>query len=391
MADPHEGNVSLFIARGEGPVLLASGTIMEEPVESPRNRRRRGRRMRANFGRPLSGIRVVDLTSLLPGGITTRLLADLGAEVVKVEPPGGEAGRHFPPLDDGLSVYYRLTAGGKMVRFVDLKAPKGRGELDRLLGRADVLIHSLRSGAAQRLALSEGDVAARHPRLVQVRIAGFRRSEKAAHDLNFLASSGLLDLNRDARGQPVVPGFQIPDVAGGAWPAVAAVLTGLLERERTGRATAVTVSLHEGSLALLSFGAAEYLATGRLASDGALVTHELHPCYGLYPTKDGRLLAVACIEPKFWSGFCTLLGLPDLVPLQYASGAAGRRARRRLAAATRRRTFKEWTRRLESLDVCVTPVATLAEAVRAELRVEKGRGVFRRGRDGRYEIVPRIR
>ncbi len=347
--------------------------------------------MRANFGRPLSGIRVVDLTSLLPGGIATRLLADLGAEVVKVEPPGGEAGRHFPPLDDGLSVYYRLTAGGKKVRFLDLKTPKGRAALDGLLTRADVLIHSLRPGAAQRLSLSPKDVSVRYPRLVQVRIAGFRRSSKAGHDVNFLATSGLLDLNRDARGRPVIPGFQIPDVAGGAWPAVTAVLTGLLERERTGRAMAVTVSLHEGSLALLSLGAAEYLATGRMASDGALVTHELHPCYGLYPTKDGRLLAVACIEPKFWAGFCMAIGLPDLVPLQYASGVAGRTARRRLAAATRRRTFAEWTRRLESLDVCVTPVATLAEAVRAELRLEKGRGVFRRGRDGRYEIVPRIR
>ena len=347
--------------------------------------------MKANFGHPLSGIRIVDLTSLLPGGIATRLLADLGAEVVKVEPPGGEAGRHFPPLADGLSVYYRLTAGGKKVRFFDLKTPKGQAALDALVARADVLIHSLRPDAARRLSLSPNDVSVRHPRLVQVRIAGFRRSSKAGHDVNFLATSGLLDLNRDARGRPVIPGFQIPDVAGGAWPAVAAVLTGLLERERTGRASAVTVSLHEGSLALLSFGAAEYLATGRVASNGALVTKELHPCYGLYPTKDRRLLAVACIESKFWAGFCAALGLPDLVPLQYASGAAGRRARRRLAAATRRRTFKEWTRRLESLDVCVTPVATLAEAVEAELRLEKGRGVFRRGRDGRYEIVPRIR
>jgi len=347
--------------------------------------------MKANFGRPLSGIRVVDLTSLLPGGIATRLLADLGAEVVKVEPPGGESGRHFPPLDEGLSVYYRLTAGGKKVRFLDLKTPKGRVALDVLLTRADVLIHSLRTGAVRRLSLSASDVAERNPRLVQVRIAGFRRSSKAGHDANFLAASGLLDLNRDTRGRPVIPRFQIPDVAGGAWPAVAAVLTGLLERERTGRATAATVSLQEGSLALLSFGAAEYLAMGRATSDGALVTHELHPCYGLYPTKDGRLLAVACIESKFWAAFCRTVGLPDLVPLQYASGVAGRRARLRLAAATRRRTFAEWTRRLELLDVCVTPVATLAEAVKAELRQEKGRGVFRRGRDGRYEIIPRIR
>ena len=347
--------------------------------------------MRANFGRPLSGVRVVDATSLLPGGLATRLLADLGAEVVKVEPPGGEAGRHLPPLDDGLSVYYRLTAGGKRVRFLDLKTPRGRASLDGVLARADVLVHSLRPGAARRLRLSERDVAARHPRLVQVRIAGFRGSEKAAHDLNFLASSGLLTLNRDARGRPVIPGFQLPDVAGGTWPAVAAVLTGLLERERTGRAPAATVSLHEGSLALLSFGAAEYLATGRMVSDGALVTHELHPCYGLYPTKDGRLLAVACIESKFWAGFCTAIGLPDLVPLQYASGATGRNARRRLAAATRRRTFAEWKRLLEPLDVCVTPVATLAEAVEDERRQESGRGVFRRGREGRFEIVPRIR
>src|ERR1035441_8683946 len=147
-----------------------------------------------------------------------------------------------------------------------------------------------------------------NPRLVQVRIAGFRRSEKAGHDANFLAASGLLDLNRDARGRPVIPRFQIPDVAGGAWPAVAAVLTGLLERERTGRARAVTVSLHEGSLALLSFGAAEYLATGRVSSDGALVSEGLHPCYGLYPTKDGRLLAVACIESKFWGSAARRVG-----------------------------------------------------------------------------------
>ena len=347
--------------------------------------------MRANFGRPLAGTRIVDATSLLPGGFATRLLADLGAEVVKVEPSGGESGRRFPPLDGGLSVYYRLTAAGKKVRFLDLKTPKGQAALEALLSRADVLIHSLRSGAARRLSLSQADVAARNPRLVQVRIAGFRRSAKAAHDLNFLAASGLLDLNRDARGRPVIPGFQIPDVAGGAWPAVAAILTGLLERERTGRAPATTVSVHEGSLALLSFGAAEYLATGRVVSDGALVTHELHPCYGLYPTKDGRLLAVACIESKFWTGFCEAIGLPDLVPLQYASGAAGRKARRRLSAATRRKTFAEWTRFLSALDVCVTPVATLAEAVNAERRAEKGRGVFRRGRDGRYGIVPRIR
>jgi len=364
---------------------------MEPPIRAPGARRPRGRGLRANFGRPLSGIRVVDLTSLLPGGFATRLLADLGADVVKVEPPGGESGRRFPPVVDGLSVYYRLTASGKKVRFLDLKTPKGRAALDGLLSKADVLIHSLRPGAARKLSLSESDVASRNPGLVQVRIAGYRRSEKAAHDLNFLASSGLLDLNRDERGRPVIPRFQIPDVAGGAWPAVAAVLTGLLERERTGRVAAATVSLHEGSLALLSFGAAEYLATGRTASEGALVTRELHPCYGLYPTKDGRLLAVACIESKFWAGWCAALGLPDLVPLQYASGEEGRRARRRLAAATRRRTFAWWTRRLASLDVCVTPVATVAEAIEREIRREKGPGVFRRGRDGRSGIVPRIR
>jgi alpha-methylacyl-CoA racemase len=347
--------------------------------------------VRANFGRPLSGIRIVDATSLLPGGFATRLLADLGANVVKVEPPGGESGRRFPPLVGGLSVYYRLTAAGKKVRFLDLKTPKGRAALERLLAHADALIHSFRPGAARRLSLSQESVAARHPRLVQVRIAGFRRSANAAHDLNFLAASGLLDLNRDARGRPVIPGFQIPDVAGGAWPAVAAILTGLLERERTGRATTATVSVHEGSLALLSFGAAEYLATGQVASAGALVTRELHPCYGLYPTKDGRLLAVACIESKFWAGLCGAIGLPDLVPLQYATGVAGRRARRRLSAATRQKTFARWTRLLSTLDLCVTPVATLAEAVDAERRAEKGRGVFRRGRDGRYGIVPRIR
>jgi crotonobetainyl-CoA:carnitine CoA-transferase CaiB-like acyl-CoA transferase len=347
--------------------------------------------MRANFGRPLAGIRIVDLTSLLPGGLATRLLADLGASVVKVEPPGGEPARHFPPLVGGVSVYYRMIAGGKKVRFLDLKTAKGRAAFEKLLARADVFLHSLRREAAKRLGLSAKEVTARHPALVQVAITGYRDSNRAAHDLNFFASSGLLDLNRDTKGEPVIPSVQIPDVAGGAWPAVAAVLTGLIERQRKGRSPAAAISVHEGSLALLSFGAAEYLGTGRAVTEGALVSSTFHPCYGLYPTKDGRLLAVAAIEPKFWTAFCEAIGAPDLVPLQYAGGAAGARARRRLAAVTRRRTFREWTRLVEDLDVCVTPVATLVEAIEAEKAAAKGQGVFRRGADGRFQLVPRIR
>lgn len=347
--------------------------------------------MRANFGRPLAGIRIVDVTSLLPGGLATRLLADLGASVVKVEPPGGEPARRFPPLVGGVSVYYRMIAGGKRVRFLDLKTPKGRAALEKLLAGADVFLHSLRRDAARRLGLAPNEVAARHPRLVQVAIAGYRGSNRAAHDLNFFASSGLLDLNRDARGRPVIPRVQIPDVAGGAWPAVAAILAGLIERQRTGRASSAAVSVHEGSLALLSFGAAEYLGTGRVVTEGALVSSEFHPCYGLYPTKDGRLLAVAAIEPKFWTAFCGAVGAPDLVPLQYAGGAAGTRARKRLAGITRGRTFRQWSRLLEGLDVCVTPVATLVEAIEAEKAAARGQGVFRRGKDGRFQLVPRIR
>jgi alpha-methylacyl-CoA racemase len=347
--------------------------------------------VRSNFGRPLAGVRIVDLTSLLPGGFATRLLADLGASVVKVEPPGGESARRFPPLADGVSVYYRMTAGGKKVRFLDLKTPKGKAALEKLLSGADVLLHSLRKDAARRLGLAPRDVASRHPRLVQVAITGYRDSNRGAHDLNFFAGAGLLDLNRDVTGRPVIPRVQIPDVAGGSWPAVAAVLTGLLERQRTGKASAAAISVHEGSLALLSFGAAEYLATGRPVTQGALVAPGFHPCYGLYPTRDGRLLAVAAIEPKFWMTFCGAIGAPELVPLQYAGGAAGARARKRLTAITRRRTFREWTKILEDLDVCVTPVATFVEAIEAEKATAKGRGVFRRGPDGRFQLVPRIR
>jgi len=341
--------------------------------------------------RPLRGVGIVDLTSLLPGGFATRLLADLGAEVIRVEPPGVETARRFPPLVDGLSFWYRMTMGKKRIRFLDLKTPGGRAALERLLEKADVLIHSLRREAARRLGRSSRRVSRRHPRLVQVAITGYRHSNRAGHDLNFFATSGLLDLNRAPNGLPVIPRFQAPDVAGGAWPAVAAVLTGLIERGRRGRAAPATISVHEGSLALLSYGAAEYLATGRISRAGALVSHEGHPCYGLYPTKDGRLLAVACIEAKFWRAFCEAIDVPGLIPLQYAQGPAGRRARRLLEAATRRRTFREWSRFLERLDVCVTPVASVPEAIERQRTLEPSRGVFRPSATGRGELVPRIR
>ena len=301
---------------------------------------------------PLTGIRVLDLTRLLPGAYATLLLADLGADVIKLEDPrGGDGMRHLaarltPTRDaSGAASYFELLNRGKRSVTLDLRAVAAAHVLDVLLARADVVVESFRPSTATRLGVDADTLRARHPRLICASISGFGRTgpyaEKAAHDINYEALAGLLT-------PPAMPGALIGDI-GAAMQTAIAILAALFLRQQTGTGSVVDVPIHDAALAWSMFP-----STADLESAG----------YAIYETADGEWLALGALEPKFWRGFCERIGRPDLVPLQHATGDEGARVLSEVRAILRSRTRSDWLASFADADVCVTPLLTPAEVAR---------------------------
>ncbi len=289
---------------------------------------------------PLAGTLVVDFTRYLPGAYASRELLRLGSRVVHVEPPEGDPLRHTAPQWDA-----RLRGGSESV-VCDLKSEP---ELARALcSRADVVLEGFRPGVAARLGVGPDDVP---ESAVYCSITGFgdagRHVQRAGHDLNYLGWAGVLEDTA-----PALPPIQVADLAAGALGAVTQVLAALLERERTGRGTRIVVSMTHGSHDLVSHRAdgdpVPRMLTGALA------------CYRIYECADGRLLTVGALEEKFFARLCALIGREELAARQY--GADQEALAAALAAIFRTRTLADWLEAFESEDVCVGPVATLAEA-----------------------------
>ena len=313
---------------------------------------------------PLSGIRVLDLSRLLPGPLAGRLLAELGAEVLKIEhPQGGDYARAYPPFVGEPPIgalFAELNLGKKSVA-LDLKSEDGVRALRALLPTADVLLDSFRPGVLARLGLDPEDLRRRHPRLVYCALTGFGLTgpdaERAGHDLGFFARSGGLDLG-GTPDRPVPPGVQIGDV-GGALTATAGILAALFGRERTGEGAVVDSALTEAA-SIFSIVGLGSLRAGEQPVRGAQLLDGSRPCYGLYPTKDGRFLTVGALEPKFWTAFLGVLGLPDLEDAAFDGGPAGVRAKARITEVTETRPLAEWVEAFREVDACVEPVQDLA-------------------------------
>lgn len=322
---------------------------------------------------PLDRLRVLDLTRLLPGGYCTLVLADMGAEVIKVEDPrGGDPLRAVPPQIGGTSVYFHALNRNKRSVTLDLRQQGATAVLDRLVDTADVLIESFRPLAARRLGVSASDLLARHPRLVHCSLTGFGQNgpyaERAAHDLNFMALSGLFEVDscgddraerpqgRQVRG---VPKLLVTDV-GGAWAAATAIAAALFKRERTGHGSAIDISIHDVAVSWLTFPAAAQFIAG--APDPRFAITDGQACYNIYTTADGREVALAAIEQKFWETFLERAGRPDLVPLQFLPSAQDR-LRQEIAGIIGARTLDEWLRVFGDVDVCLTPINNIADVV----------------------------
>ncbi|HMF96862.1 MAG TPA: CaiB/BaiF CoA-transferase family protein [Vicinamibacterales bacterium] len=314
------------------------------------------------MSQPLLGVRVIDLTRLLPGAYATLLLANLGAEVIKVEDPhGGDGmrglGARLKPSHyvDPTTSYFDLLNGGKRSVTLDLRHADATPVLDALLARADAVVDSFRPSTARRLGVDAGTLRARHPRLICASITGFGRpgpyTEVAAHDINYQALAGLLD-------PPAMPGPLIGDI-GAAMQTAIGILAALIERQHTGEGSVVEVQIHEAALAWSMFPTSSDLESA---------------CYTMYETADGEWLALGALESKFWRGFCERIGRADLIPLQHATGEEGARVMAEVRAILGSRPRAEWLAMFADADVCLTPIHTPAEvAVDPHLVSRRGR------------------
>jgi crotonobetainyl-CoA:carnitine CoA-transferase CaiB-like acyl-CoA transferase len=315
----------------------------------------------------LQGLRVLDLSRLLPGGFCSLLLADFGADVIKVEDTGaGDYVRADPPA------FLALNRGKRSIS-IDLKNPQGRDAFLRLARDADVLLESFRPGVMDRLGVGYERLREENPRLVYCAITGYGQdgpfAARAGHDTNYLARIGLLDLTGDPDGPPVQAAGQIADLGGGALMAAFGILAALRERDTSGEGQFVDVSMTDGALSWLAMDAARLLAggpppeRGRAPLAGGLI------CYRPYRCADGWV-AFGALEPKFWRAWCEGAGRPELADRQFE--AVGSDTHREVEAVFAERTRAEWEAFNDEHDCCLEPVLTLDEALASELVRARG-------------------
>lgn len=315
---------------------------------------------------PLDDVVVLDLSRYLPGPFLTRILVDLGAQVIKVEPPGGDTLRWMPPSHEGLGAGFVALHAGKRSVCLDLKKPEGGALLRAMARRADVLVEAFRPGVLDRLGVGPSVLHAENPRLIIASLSGYGQMssmrDAAGHDLNYLARAGILSLQGPADVPPAVPGVQVADLGGGGWPAAVGILAALRERERTGRGRHLDFALARGALA---FGCVPVAAAALGSIEGrgdGLLTGGV-PCYRCYATKDGRHLSVGALEPQFWRAFCQAIDRPDLLSEAFAVGAARDRIVDDIQATLATRTLAEWVAVFSATDACCEAVRTMDEVL----------------------------
>jgi len=340
----------------------------------------------------LSGIKVVDLSLFLPGPMLTLMMADQGAEVIKVEPPGGDPARAMEPFEAGQSVWFRNLNRGKRSLRLDLRAEADRERLWRLVDGADVFVEGFRPGAMKRLGFDYQAVSARNPRIVYCSISAFGQSGEMAHhpahDLAVQALSGFLSVNDGPDGTPVVPGVPSADMAAGL-TGLAAVLMALIGRERSGRGDYIDCAMLDALLPWSSHISGPALAGGEPPRSAAQRSLGGAAFYNVYRTKGGGHVTLGGREPKFVANLLTALGRPDLIPLGDApAGEAQAPLRAFLQEQFATRTRDEWVAWFRDKDVAFAPVLDFAEALGQPHVAERGRVVEH---EGAHQFAPAIR
>ena len=327
--------------------------------------------------KPLHGVRVLDLSRLLPGPVASQVLADMGASVDKLEDiQGGDYLRFMPPHCDGVNAPFMALNRGKRSLALDLKKATGKATFLKLIAHYDVLIESFRPGVMEKLGLGYEVLKKAHPTLIYCAITGYGQTgplaHRAGHDINYLARAGLLGLTGPQAGPPQVFGVQLADVAG-AMSGVQQILAALFARVSSGEGRFLDVSMCEAAIPYGLFGLMSAAVGEEVAQGGSALAGSIAP-FGTYNTKDGRAMALGALEPKFWAAFCTMVGFdPDMSALMAGPHQVALKAQ--LAALFASKTFAEWNAIAEESDCCLEPVLSPEEML--EDAAHRARGSVR--------------
>ncbi len=322
---------------------------------------------------PLEGIKIIDLTRLLPGEYCTLILADFGAEVIKVEDTQrGDYARWEHPLfsdtmiDDTISAYFAILNRNKKSMKLNLKDPQGKNIFLKLVERADVVFESFRPGVMDRLGVGYADLSKVNPRIIYCALTGYGQDgpyrDLPGHDINYLAIAGILSMQGIKRGKPILSGIQVADLAGGAHMAIMGILLALMAREKTGFGQFIDISMLDGAVSLLAQHAGNFFGNGKEPRRGELNLNGGFACYNVYRAKDGKYLVLAALEDKFWAEFCRAVGREDLIAQQIVDLDEQEKIIEQLQEIFATRNCDDWVEFFKKYDTCVTAVKELKDA-----------------------------
>ena len=314
----------------------------------------------------LQGIKVLDLARLLPGNFCTLLLADYGADVLKIEDTDrGDYGRWFPPLVRTQSAYFLGLNRNKKSMKLNLKTDKGRAIFMQLAERSDVILEGFRPGVTDRLGIGYDAVRKVNPEIIYCSISGFGQDgpyrDKVGHDINYIGIGGILGITGQRGGPPIIPASQIADIGAGGMMATIGILMALIHRRKTGRGQYIDISMLDGVVSWLSMFASKYFADGQIPQREGMMLNGQFPCYRVYRTKDDKYISIGALEAKFWENLCRALRREDLVPHQYATGSQGDEVVSQLEKVFLTKTRDEWVEYLEDFEICHGPVNDFQE------------------------------
>lgn len=317
----------------------------------------------------LTGIRVLDLTRLLPGPYCSMMLADFGAEVIKIEEPlQGDYARSFTPMQNGFGYWHLQLNRNKKSLAANLKTEEGREIFFKLLAKSDVVMESYRPGVLARLGIDYAEARKVNPKIVYCSLNGYGskgpRVNEADHDINYVSLAGIVSMSGDKDGKPAIPGVLMADMNAASLAAFS-ILAALRHAQVTGEGQEIEIALYNTALTLMPGAASLYFGEGFVAERGNNWLTGANANYNIYETKDGRYMAVGALEKKFWSNLCAALGRSELTDLTDDDGSH-EMLRKELALEFSKKTLKEWTDLLAGKDTCTTPVLDFAEAMAAE-------------------------
>lgn len=313
---------------------------------------------------PLAGIKVLDLSRYLPGPFCTQMLADFGAEVIKIEDLGGDLMRHVPPMIEGESAGFYAVNRNKKSITLNLKKEEGQAIFRRLVANSDVVVDQFRPGVMDKMGLGYEQLREINEGIIYCSITGYGLNgplrDAAGHDLNYLSLAGITGLNGTYKGMPAICGMQIADIAGGTLYPTIAILLALASRQKTGQGQLCDIAMMDGSISLLALTLGQWGGWGKLPEMGDDLLGGGYAFYQIYRTKDDKFVSLGALEEKFWAGFCNKLDRPNFIKQQF-NKSLQRDMIAEIQMVMQEKTRDEWVEYFADSDICFTPILSLEE------------------------------